>query len=93
MSAHIPNNTERSCVFINNVEPPKIHDLTELLYICADINPDFMNFIRQCRYVTKFAVMPKYPNELQITEDDAKTAIRFTEEIKEFVMNISKENK
>ena len=34
-----------------------------------------------------FAVMPKYPNDLQITENDAKTAIRFAEEIKEFVLS------
>ena len=74
-------------LFINNIEPPKIHDLTELLFICADINPDYMNFIRQCRYLTRFGVLPKYPNELQITEDDAKLAIRFAEEIKEFVVN------
>jgi len=75
-------------LFINNIEPPKIHDLTELLEICADINPDFLNFIKQCRYLTRFGVLPKYPNELQITEDDAKTAIRFAEEIKEFTVNI-----
>jgi hypothetical protein len=31
--------------------------------------------------------LPKYPNELQITEDDAKAAIRFAEEIKEFVID------
>ena len=35
-----------------------------------------------------FGVIPKYPNELQITEDDAKAAIHFAEEIKEFVVNI-----
>ena len=35
-----------------------------------------------------FGVLPKYPNELQITENDAKTAIRFAEEIKDFVVNI-----
>ncbi|MCL2312278.1 MAG: HEPN domain-containing protein [Firmicutes bacterium] len=76
-------------LFINNIEPPKIHDLTELLCICADINPDFMNFAKQCQYLTRFGVLPKYPNELQINKEDAKTAIRFAEEIKEFVVNIT----
>ena len=33
--------------------------------------------------------MPRYPNELQLTEDDAKSAIRFAEEIKEFVVSIA----
>ena len=31
----------------------------------------------------------KYPNELQITEDDANTAIRFAEEIKEFCQKLN----
>jgi HEPN domain-containing protein len=47
-----------------------------------------MNFTKQCRYLTRFGVLPKYPNELQITEDDAKNAIRFAEEIKEFCQKL-----
>jgi hypothetical protein len=39
-------------------------------------------------YLNNFAVMPKYPNDLQITNHDAKTAIHFAEEIKEYVMSI-----
>ena len=35
-------------------------------------------------YLNNFGTMPKYPNELQLNEDDAKSAIRFAEEIKEF---------
>jgi HEPN domain-containing protein len=52
--------------------------------MCAQIQSDFENFLRKCQFLTNFAVLPKYPNELQITEDDAKNAIRFAEEIKEF---------
>ncbi|MCL2312282.1 MAG: HEPN domain-containing protein [Firmicutes bacterium] len=76
-------------LFLNDVEFPKTHDLAVLVVMCGNINPDFMKFIKQCQYLTKFAVMPKYPNQLQIIEDDAKTAIRFAEEIKEFVVNIT----
>ena len=76
-------------LFINQVEFPKTHDLTILLGMCANINHDFVKFRRQCIYLTDFGVMPKYPNELQINEDDTKTAIRFAEEIKEFVLSIT----
>ena len=74
-------------LFFNETEPPKIHNLPALLAMCAKINPAFMKFEKQCRFLTNFGVLPKYPNLLQITEDDAKVAIRFTEEIKEFVVN------
>ena len=75
-------------LFLNQTEFPKTHDLTILLGMCANINPGFVKFRKQCMYLTDFAVMPKYPNELQITDDDAKAAIRFAEEIKEFVVNL-----
>jgi HEPN domain-containing protein len=74
-------------LFLNQVEFPKTHDLRTLLTMCVNLNPDFANFRRQMMYLNNFGTMPKYPNELQITEDDAKTAIRFAEEIKEFVVN------
>ena len=74
-------------LFINNIEPPKIHDLSALLLMCADINPEFVKFTKQCVYLTKFAVMPKYPNQLQIIDDDVKSAIRFAESIKKFVLS------
>ena len=75
-------------LFLNQTEFPKTHDLTILLGMCANINPGFVKFRKQCMYLTDFAVMPKYPNELQISDDDAKTAIRFAEEIKDFVVNL-----
>jgi len=75
-------------LFYNEVEFPKTHNLAVLIGMCANINPDFLKYEKQCKYLTSFGVLPKYPNELQITDDDAKTAIRFAEEIKEFVVNI-----
>ena len=77
-------------LFLNQVEFPKTHDLAVLVVMCGNINPDFMKFLKQCQYLTDFGVMPKYPNELQLTEDDAKAAIRFAEEVKEFVKSIIK---
>jgi len=76
-------------LFINNIEPPKTHNLVDLLDMCTNILPSFSIFERKCDFLTNFAVIPRYPNDLQITEDDAITAIRFAEEIKEYVVNIT----
>ena len=75
-------------LFFSEVEFPKTHNLIDLLGMCAQIQPDFENFVRKCQFLTNFAVLPRYPNELQITEDDAKNAIRFAEEIKEFCQKL-----
>ncbi|MCL2074538.1 MAG: HEPN domain-containing protein [Marinilabiliaceae bacterium] len=75
-------------LFFNDVEFPKTHNLIDLLNMCAQIHTDFENFVRKCQFLTNFAVLPRYPNELQITEDDAKTAIRFAEDIKDFCQKL-----
>jgi len=79
-------------LFHNNVDFPKIHDLSELVAMCIEIESAFMKFTKQCRFLNNFGVIPKYPNDLQITEDDAKAAIRFAEDIKEFVVNLIKKS-
>jgi len=77
-------------LFFNDIEPPKIHNLPALLATCTNINPFLMKFEKQCRFLTNFGVLPKYPHQLQLTEDDAISAIRFAEEIKEFVSSLQR---
>ena len=77
----------KAFLFFNNVEPPKIHNLLDLLTMCSNIQADFSKYVKQCGFLTEFAVMPRYPNELQICDDDVKSAIRFAEDIKNFVLS------
>jgi len=74
-------------LYFNFVEPPKIHDLSELLELCRKFSQDFEKFDKQCAFLSNFGVMPKYPNELNICEDDMKASIRFAKSIKEFVLS------
>ena len=76
-------------LFLNDVEFPKTHDLRTLLTMCVNLNPDFSKFRKQMMYLNNFGAIPRYPNELQLNENDSKSAIRFAEDIKEFVMNIT----
>jgi phage FluMu protein Com len=40
----------------------------------------------KCAFLNQYGVMPKYPNDLQINDDDVKSAIKFAKDIKEFVL-------
>ena len=40
--------------------------------------------------MTKYAILPRYPNELGITNDDMKTAIQFAKDVQEFVLKVIK---
>ncbi|GMO25926.1 MAG: hypothetical protein Pg6A_13230 [Termitinemataceae bacterium] len=72
-------------LFQNNVEPPKIHNLQKLLGLCEELNAEFMTILHQCSVLNTFSIIPRYPDEFQITEGDAEKAIRYAAEVKDFV--------
>ena len=37
-----------------------------------------------CSYLKQFSVQPRYPKELNITDENVETAIRYALEVKEF---------
>ena len=73
-------------LFYKGIEYPRIHDLPKLLKLCIDISDDFTAFIKKCGFLNKYGIMPKYPNDLQIIDDDVKMSIKFAKEIQEFVL-------
>jgi len=70
---------------LNDIEPSKIHDLPPLLAMCTDKELSFSILSAKCAFMTRYGVMPRYPNELQIYEDDVKVALRYAKDIKDFV--------
>ncbi|MCL2478425.1 MAG: HEPN domain-containing protein [Treponema sp.] len=70
---------------MNNIIPPKTHDITSLLTLCIGLNPAFTKIEKQCKRLTIFGVIPRYPNELNVTLDDIKVNLKYAEEIKTFV--------
>jgi HEPN domain-containing protein len=69
----------------NNIDPPAIHDLDQLRKLCEQINPSFNTLLAICIVLTQYGVMPRYPNELQITEADVRIALQYAKDIKAFV--------
>jgi len=76
-------------LFLNNAEPSKTHDLPILLEKCVNISDDFMQLVKKCGFLTQYAVLPRYPNDLQITENDVATAVKFADDVRTFVMGKS----
>jgi HEPN domain-containing protein len=72
-------------LFENYIDPPKIHDLLELLKICEKVFSSFGNLATQCGFLDAFSVIPRYPQEIQLTSDDVSLAIKYAAEVKAFV--------
>jgi HEPN domain-containing protein len=70
---------------INNIEPPKIHNLEELRKTCEEINPEFNLLYAKCAILNKYSVMTRYPVGLEIIDEDSKAAIQYAKDIKTFV--------
>ena len=66
-------------------DPPKIHDLRELLKMCIKFESGFDNFRRETDTLTDYAVLPRYPAELELDETDGETAIKYANKIMDYV--------
>jgi HEPN domain-containing protein len=75
-------------LFQNRIEPLKTHNLQKLLGLCEELNMEFGAILHQCSVLNTFSVIPRYPDEFQITEGDAEKAIRYAAEIKDFVVKL-----
>lgn len=60
----------------NSQEPPRTHDLELLRQICGAMGPDFSAYEDACKQLTAYAVVVRYPNELQVQLEDAEMAIK-----------------
>ena len=72
-------------LFSNGVEAPRIHDIKELCEMCIEIEAGFDSLTKEAITLSQYGVLPRYPNELELDEHDAETAIKFADKIMEFV--------
>lgn len=40
---------------------PKIHDLIQLLKLCAKVNKDFLDYLEEVNYLSQFYLIARYP--------------------------------
>ena len=72
-------------LIFNGIFPPKVHNLLDLLKICMEINADFAKLKIECNNLNRYSIMPRYPNELDITDGDVLLALSYAKSIKDFV--------
>lgn len=68
----------------NKIEPPYIHDIKRLCDLCIKIDADFTK-IAHCDYLTDFATISRYPDEIEITQAQTQKALANAEAVLDFV--------
>ena len=60
----------------NGEDPPKTHDLRMLCKRCMEYEESIAELAPTCNLLTSYGVQPKYPHDMEITEDDTALALR-----------------
>ena len=68
-----------------NNDPPKTHDLRLLWRMCVEISDGFDEIEEACVRLTAYAVQPRYPMEIELSESDMQQAINDADRIMSFV--------
>jgi HEPN domain-containing protein len=68
----------------NTINPPRTHDLPLLCDMCIKINDKFGELSDICEFLTLYGVQPRYPNELDIINEDANMALRYIDTVYDF---------
>ncbi|MDR3171747.1 MAG: HEPN domain-containing protein, partial [Treponema sp.] len=85
---HCQQSAEKSLkgfLVINDITPPKIHNLLDLCGLCVAYNAEIKNLLFQLEYLNQFSVTPRYPRELTLTDQDAQNAIDYAKIVFEFI--------
>jgi len=78
----------KAFLFSNDIEPDKTHNLKDLLEMCKKYNTEFSTLLSEAFILNRYSVLPRYPNEIEISNEDRKTALSYAKKIQEFVMKV-----
>lgn len=72
LSQQVAEKMLKGFLVLNNIEPPRIHDLTKLLDECSKIKPELEELRDSCEALTGFYIEVRYPPDVP---DYSKTEI------------------
>ena len=78
-------------IVLKGKNPPKIHDLDELLKLCLSFSDAFQDIADECSDLTVFGVQPRYPMELVLEEQDALQALSSAKVVRDFLLKLAPE--
>ncbi len=77
----------KASLLIHKVDFPRSHDLTELLSLCLNLDPDFSKFIEAASVITPYNIAARYPDvgDIVFSKGQAEQALGFTKQLKNFM--------
>lgn len=76
----------KAFLVFNEVMPPKVHDMKELLDIATGFDPSF-DAMREAESLSKYAIRSRYPHDFDIDKEEALEILRVAKSVRDFVKN------
>jgi len=77
-------------LIVKGIEPPKTHNLNKLCLMCMEYDQLFGEWQDTCRELTAYAASTRYPDCVEITDEDTYFAIEEADEIYKFCASLAK---
>ena len=74
----------KACLVAYGDEIPKTHDLVALCRLCALFDDSFLGQLEFCGDLSLYIARVRYPNKIEVTEQDAKEALEMAKGILTF---------
>jgi len=78
----------KAFLVFSDIEAPKTHDLAALCRRCALLEESFSEYLVDCGDLSLYVANARYPSKIEITETDAKEALRMAERIVSFCASL-----
>jgi len=75
----------KGVLVLNNTTPPKIHELDKLFNLCKPFVSGIDTIWDSCNTLNQYSVMPRYPDEIQISEGAMRRALTSAAAVLDFV--------
>ena len=75
----------KSFLIYSKVKPERTHDLESLRNECEKIDNSFSKISNECSCLNDYSSQPRYPMEIEVTDNDTVLALQNSEMIAEFV--------
>ena len=70
------------------IEAPRTHDMRVLCDMCIEFDSSFNDVYEEAVLLTRYSVIPRYPAEIELIEQDAEKALEHANTVIHFVKSI-----
>ncbi|MHC6204577.1 HEPN domain-containing protein [Breznakiellaceae bacterium SP9] len=75
----------KGLLVVNNIQPPKTHNLSELLILCKGSGLNAGVIAKECNFLNQYSVTPRYPHEIAVSKSDPPIALDYAKTVLELV--------